>query len=123
MLPRSDLEQGNEMKRRLPVILSLMALLLAFVAANLSVGSGSTTTVVDAARSACEKDGFPVQSMAMREVSTDSGLFGFGGRANVEFVRTGLGPWAEDQPRLLRVELRRPMNLLKWEAVNVRHDP
>jgi hypothetical protein len=112
------------MKRRLPVILSLMALLLvAFLAANLSVGSGSTATVIDAARSTAESNGFHVYTMAVSEVSSSSGLFGFGGRATVEFVRTGLGPWPEDQPRVLRVELRRPMNLLRWEAVDISHEP
>jgi hypothetical protein len=98
-------------------------LLLLFLVANLIVGSGSTATIVEAARARCSKDGFPAQDMKVTEVYCDNGNFGFGGHATVEFTRVGLGPWKEGQPRILRVELHRRMNLLGWEAAGVWHEP
>ena len=97
--------------------------------ANQVVGSGSTATLVDVARSKCVKDGFPAQTMILTRSEMDNGMFGFGGRATVVFNRDGrFGPdgriveFSPDGQRIpieLRVELRRLMNLLNWEAVSV----
>jgi hypothetical protein len=49
--------------------------------------------------------------MVLRESWGDTNNpFGFGGRATVVFAENG---------KLLRVELRRTMNLMEWEAVSV----
>jgi len=111
------------------VALLIGLLVVVFVVANWWVGSGSTATVVDVARSKCVKDGFPAQTMLAQEIDVDSNMFGFGGRATVVFYRDGrFGPdgriveFAPDGQRIpieLRVELRRGMNLLDWEAVSV----
>ena len=98
------------------VALSIGLLVVVFLAANLWVGSGSTATVVDVARFKCVKDGFPAQNMAVTYVHFNSGIFGFGGHATVEFNSVGMDP---ARPKPLRVELRRHMNLLEWEAVSV----
>jgi hypothetical protein len=99
-------------------------LVLVFLAANFMVGSGSSTMIVDAARSRCLADGFSAEKMMVTEVYVDNGLFGFGGRASIEFTRTGLGPWPENVPGLLRVELRRRMNLARadWTVISVQSE-
>ena len=103
---------------------SLIGLLVVvFLVANFRVGSGSSAIMVDVARSQCLQTGFRAKNMLADEVSCDNGMFGFGGRATVEFVRVGLGPWDQGQPKVLRVELRRSMNLLGWEAISVWHQP
>jgi hypothetical protein len=118
------------MKRMLCAVALLIGLLMVvFLVANWWVGSGSTATVVDVARSKCVKDGFPAQTMIVQETEMDNGMFGFGGRATVVFVRDGkfgrdgriieFGPDGQRIPIELRVELRRGMNLMAWEAVSV----
>jgi hypothetical protein len=113
-------------KRMLWAVALLIGLL---VVANWLVASGSTETVVNVARSKCVKDGFPAQTMIAYEIEMDNGMFGFGGRATVVFGRNGrfgpdgriveFGPDGQRIPIELRVELRRRMNLLEWEAVSV----
>jgi hypothetical protein len=111
-------------ERVLLVVSSLIGLLVVlFLVANFLVGSGSSALIVDVARSRCLQTGFRAEEMLADEVSCDNGVFGIGGRATVEFVRVGLGPWDHGQPKVLRVELRRRMNLLGWEAVSVWHQP
>jgi hypothetical protein len=111
-------------KRLLGALASLIGLLVVvFLAANLLVGSGSMATLVEVARSQCIKNGIPAQDMIVTEVSSKSGILGFGGRATVAFSRVGLGPWGQDVPKVLRVEMRRPMNFSEWEVVSVRKEP
>jgi hypothetical protein len=118
------------MKRILCAVAILIGLLLVvFVFANWWVGGGSSATVVDFARSKCIKDGFPAQTMKVIEVDGEDGMFGFGQRATVVFVRDGkfgrdgriteFSPDGKRIPIELRVELRRSMNLMGWEAVSV----
>jgi hypothetical protein len=105
------------LKRMLQVVAFLIGLSVAvFLVANQVVGSGSTETLVNVARSKCVKDGFPAQNMALLRYEADNGMFGFGGHATVEFHSVGMDP---ARPKPLRVELRRPMNLLEWEAISV----
>jgi hypothetical protein len=117
-------------KRMLQAVAVLFGfLVVAFLVANWFVGSGSTATVVDVARSKCVKDGFPAKVMLANRYEIDNGMFGFGGRATVVFLRDGrfgpdgriveFGPDGQRIPIELRVELRRLMNLLEWEAVSV----
>jgi hypothetical protein len=114
-------------KRMLWAAASLLGLLVVlFLIANLFVGPGSTATVVEVARSQCVEDGFPAQKMLVSEVSVNNGLFGFGGHATVEFVADG--SFGRDgrrrtKPLVLRVDLRRRMNLERWEAIRVWHEP
>jgi hypothetical protein len=124
--------QGIEDAMKLERILGAMALLLGllvvvFLVANFWVGSGSSTTAVDIARSKCVIDGFPAQDMIADFVEIDNGMFGFGGRATVEFSRDGrkgeFDPAGKRIPNRLRVELRRRMNLSEWEAASVVQDP
>jgi len=100
------------MKRLFCAVALLIGLLVVvFLVANWWVGGGSSATVEDVARSKCIKDGFPAQTMVLAESwGQDNNMFGFGGRATVVFAGDG---------KLLRVELRRSMNLMKWEAVSV----
>jgi hypothetical protein len=117
---------GYKMKAKgiFPAAASLMGLLVvAFLAANFLVGSGSTATVIDVARAKCVEDGFEAQNMAVNQVYTDNGMFGFGGFATVELARVGPGPRDPERPRVLRVELRRRMNLAPWEVVSVSPEP
>jgi hypothetical protein len=124
------------MKRTLYAVALLIGLLVVvFVVANWWVGGGSSATVVDVARSKCVKDRFPARTMIATEVSGERGifdfcgLFGFGGRASVVFIRDGrfgpdgriieFNPDGQRIPIELRVELRRGMNLMEWEAVSV----
>jgi hypothetical protein len=119
-----------KLKRMLQAVALLIGLLVVvFVVANWWVGSGSSATVVDVARSKCVKDGFPDQTMLSQETDVDSNMFGFGGRATVVFYRDGkfgrdgriieFSPDGQRIPIELRVELRRRMNLMEWEAVSV----
>lgn len=104
-------------KRMLQTVVLLIGLLVVvFLVANQVVGSGSTETMVNVARSKCVKDGFPAQNMAVHRYEMDNGMFGFGGHATVEFTSVGMD---QARPKPLRVELRRPMNLWEWEAVSV----
>ena len=116
------------MKRMLCAVALLIALLVVvFVGANWWVGGGSTATVVDVARSKCIKDGFPGETMQVLEFREEPGFGGFGGHATVVFMRG----WGRDKriiefspdgkriPIYLRVELRKSMNLMGWEAVSV----
>jgi hypothetical protein len=109
------------------IVLFLGLLVVVFLVANFWVGSGSSRTVVDIARSKCLTDGFPAEGMIADNIEIDNGMFGFGGRATVEFGRDGrkgeFDPAGKRIPNRLRVELRRRMNLLKWEAVRVVQDP
>ena len=99
------------MKRMLCAVALLFGLLaVVFVVANRWVGSGSTATVWDVAHSKCIKDGFPAKTMIAGATEVENGMFGFGGRATVVFAGDGIE---------LCVELRRSMNLMKWEAVSV----
>jgi hypothetical protein len=118
------------MKRILCAVALLIGLLLVvFVVANWWVGGGSSATVVDVARSKCIKDGFPAQTMIVIEVDGEDGTFSFGQRATVVFARdakfgrdgriTEFSPDGKRIPIELRVELRRSMNLMGWEAVSV----
>jgi hypothetical protein len=123
-------ERGNEMKpeRMLWGVAVLIGLLVVvFLGANFWVGSDSSATVVDIARSKCVTDGFPAQGMIPDLVEVDNGMFGFAGRATVEFGRDGrkgdFDPAGKHIPNRLRVELRRRMNLSEWEAVSVVEDP
>jgi hypothetical protein len=118
------------MKRLLCAVALLTGLLLVlFMVANWWVGSGSTATVEDVARSKCIKDGFPAQTMITGATEVDNGMFGFGGRATVVLTRDGkfsrdgriieFSPDGQRIPIELRVELHRRMNLMGWEAVSV----
>jgi hypothetical protein len=106
---------------------SLIGLLVVvFLLANFLVGSGSSTTVVDVARSKCVKDGFPAEKMLVSSTYINNGMFGFGGTATVEFGSDGsFGPDGRRkmEPMALRVELSRRMNLLGWEVVRIEHEP
>ena len=60
--------------------------------------------------------------MVVGEYMIDNGMFGFGGTATVKFeADSSFGPDGKPkmEPLVLRVELRRPMNLLAWEVVGV----
>jgi hypothetical protein len=108
----------------LPSLLGL--LVVVFLIANFLAGPGSSTTVVDVARSECVKDGFPADKMSVRGFTIDNGMFGFGGAATVEF--TADGSFGRDgkrkrAPLVLRVELSRRMNLLAWEVVSIEYGP
>jgi hypothetical protein len=97
-----------------------------FPAGKLLVGSGTSTTVVNVARSNCIGGGFPADKMLICEYLIDNGMFGFGGTATVKFeADRSCGPDVKPkmEPLVLRVELRRPMNLLAWEVVGVKHEP
>ena len=117
----------NRILQAVALLIGLLVVL--FLVANWRVGSGSTATMVEVARSKCVKDGFPAQTMLAGETEMDNGIFGFGGRGSVVFVRDGrFGPdgriveFSPDGQRIpieLRVELRRLMNLMEWEAVSV----
>lgn len=108
----------------------LLVLLIAlFLIANQLVGSGSLITMVDVARAKCVQAGYPVQVMKLGESAMDSGIFGFGGSGRVVFIRDGrmgqdgkiveFSPDGKRIPLEVRVELRRVMNLMEWDAVNV----
>src|ERR1700681_2518092 len=105
-------------KRILQAVALLIGLLVfVFLVANWWVGSGSTETVVNVARSKCVKDGFPAQVMMMQGYEVDNGMFGFGGHGTVVFCRDGrfgpdgkiveFGPDGQRIPLVLRVELGR----------------
>jgi hypothetical protein len=108
-------------------VLSLLGLVIVgFLVANFFVGSGSTKTVEDVARSKCVKDGFPAEKMLLRSLETNNGMFGFGGTATVEFVSDGsFGPDGKPkmEPLVLRVALSRRMNLTGWEVIGIEHEP
>jgi hypothetical protein len=122
----------NEMKRMFyAVSLLIVLLLVVFVVANWWVGSGSDT-VQDVARSKCIEAGFPAETMQVLEYAKEPGfgrlgdIGGFGSHATVVFRRGygrhGLIEFSPDGKRIpfeLRVELRRRMNLMKWEAVGI----
>src|SRR4051794_17902714 len=95
-------------------ILRVLALLIGLLlGANLLVGGGPAA-MVDTARSRCVNKGFPAQNMKVLRYDCNDGRFGFGGHGRVEF-----GPDATDPSRVLRVELRKRMNLFGWEAETV----
>jgi hypothetical protein len=101
-------------------------LVVVFLLVNFFAGPGSSTTVVDVARSRCVKDGFPADKMSVHSFTIDNGMFGFGGAATVEF--TADGSFGRDgrrkrAPLVLRVELSRRMNLLAWEVDGIEHEP
>lgn len=99
---------------------------LGFLFANFFVGSGSTKTVEDVARTRCIQDGFPADRMSLKSLETDTGMFGFGGTATVELVSDGrFGPDGKPkmEPLAIRVKLSRHMNLSSWEVVNIEHQP
>jgi hypothetical protein len=101
-------------------------LVIVFLLANFLVGSGSSTAVVDVARSQCIKDGFPADKMLVGEYMADNGVFGFGGTAILKFeADRSFGPDGKPkmEPLVLRVELRRHMNLSAWEVVDIKHEP
>jgi hypothetical protein len=114
-------------RRVLWAMLSLIGLLsVGFLFANFFVGSGSSTTVVDVARSKCVKGGFPAEKMLMNGYAIDNGMFGFGGTATVEFIADGtIGRDGKRkmEPLVLHVQLSRRMNLSGWKVVNVEHEP
>jgi hypothetical protein len=114
-------------RRMLWAVPSLIGLLVVvFLVANFLVGAGSSTTVVDVARSRCVKDGFPAEKMLVYSYTINNGMFGFGGTATVEFSADGgFGPDGKRkmEPSMLRVELSRRMNLLAWEVVSIEHEP
>jgi hypothetical protein len=107
----------------LPVVLTLIGLLVVvFLLANILVGSRSSTTAVEVARSKCSKDGFPAEKMLLNGYTINDGIFGFGGTATVEFGGDGsLGPDGKRKmaPLVLRVQLTKRMDLLGWEVVNI----
>ncbi len=114
-------------RRMLCAVPSLLGLLVVvFLVANFLVGSGSSATVVDVARSECVKDGFPAEKMLVRGSTIDNGMFGFGGTATVEFGADGsFDPDGrrKTEPLVLRVKLSRRMNLSGWEVVGIEHEP
>jgi hypothetical protein len=108
--------------RMLWAVVSLIGVLaVVFLAANWWVGGGSSENLIDLARAKCVKDGFPIEHRTVSSFECVNHLFG--GRATVEFCRVGMGPWGPDEPRVFRVELRKRMNLLGWEAVSVSQEP
>ncbi len=116
-----------KLKRMLWTVASLIALLVVvFLFANFWVGSGSADKVVEVARSKCVQDGFPAEKMPLGGYAIDNGMFGIAGHATVEFHADGsIGPDGKRkmEPLMLRVELRRRMNLMAWEVVSVHHEP
>ena len=116
--------QPRRLLRAVPVLIGL--LIGIFLLANFLVGSGSSTTVVDIARSGCVEAGFPAEKMLVGSYAINNGMFGFGGTATVEFEADArLGPDGKRrmEPLTLRVELSRRMNLSNWEVVNIEHEP
>jgi hypothetical protein len=116
-----------KLERMLWGVALLSGLVIVFLSTNFWVGSGSSATVVNIARSKCLMDGFPAQGMNADFVEIQNGMFGLGGRATVEFGRDVLkgefDPDGKRTPNRLRVQLRRSMNLSEWEAVSVVQDP
>jgi hypothetical protein len=114
-------------RRFLLAVPTLIGLLVGiFLLACFFVGAGSSKTVVDIARSKCVEDGFPADKMLLRSYTIKNGIFGFGGRATVEFEADGrLGPDGKRKmdPLALRVELNRRTNLSNWEVVGIEHKP
>lgn len=109
------------MKRISSVVLKLIILLLAIypLATWWFVREDSWQTIVDVAYAGCVEHGLPVQCMMVTQQSGCPGTFGFGGRATIDFSATGWGPWPDDQPRVLRVELHRYLNLMGWKVVRI----
>lgn len=116
-------------RRPLVIVAALLTLLVGlFLGANFWVGGGgSSATVEEVARSRCIQEGLPAKNLVLLGCTVDDmNLFGFGGRALIEFrCRPGFGPDGkkEMEPLLLRVELRRQMNLMNWEVLHVSKEP
>jgi hypothetical protein len=111
---------------RLVLMVLVTLLVVGFFLANLLVDAGSSTTVVDAARARCVKDGFPAEKMLLISYEGTGGMFGFAQTATVEFgADRSFGPDGKNkmEPLWLRVKLSRQMNLLPWEVVSVEHEP
>ncbi len=108
-------------RRLLFIVAALLTLLVVlFLGANYWVGGGNSATVADVACARCIQDGFPAKNMMVLEVDVqDPNMFGFGGRAMVEIRVRSFTPDA----LLLRVELRRRMNLMNWEVLTVSKEP
>jgi hypothetical protein len=108
-------------------VLSLIGLVVGgFLVANLLVGSDSSTTVVEVARSKCVQDGFPAEQMLVYGYTINIGMFGFGGTATVELGADGsFGPDGKRkmEPLMLRVQLSRRTNLSAWEVLSIEHEP
>jgi hypothetical protein len=64
--------------------------------------------------------------MLVGEYMIDNGMFGVGGTATVKFeADRSSGPEGKPkmEPLVLRVELKRRMNLSAWEVVGITHEP
>jgi hypothetical protein len=118
---------ANQMKRILWAVATVVGLFLIGVFfAKILAGNLSTTTLVEIARSQCVKDGFPAADMMVSEVTIDNGLFGFDGHGTVEFRSdTSFGRDGKPKmaPLVLRVELRRRMDMSGWEVTGISHEP
>jgi hypothetical protein len=84
--------------------------------ANALVGGDDIKDMVDLARLKCLHEGFPIKDMSATCIIADTGTLGFGGKGTVEFSPGVMDP---KRPKPLRVELRKPLNLIGWEAVSV----
>jgi len=88
-------------------------LLCILLLVNLLAGRGHER-LVDAARARCLAEGYPVQDMKLLGFQFDDGRFGFGGHGTVDF-----GPDPSDSSRILRVELRKRINVLGWKVDSI----
>src|SRR5690349_15535218 len=96
------------MKRALEMAVVVLGL---FLIVNAVAGGGSEA-LVESARTRCAAAGWPPEQLQFVKYDYTGGRFGFGGHGVVEFRVRGAAP-----PKLLRVGLRRYVNLLGWEAV------
>jgi hypothetical protein len=104
---------------RLLIIVAAQLLVL-FLGVNLWSGNFSTGELVEIARAGCIQAGYPANEMLVFGSSADPGIMGFGGRAEVEFRRLTILNGKESEPLWIRVELGRPMNVMKWQVRSVK---
>lgn len=105
------------MKRQSVVVglVSLFLLVGLFVIVN-AVADAGHTAAVDAARAHCAAMGWPSERLAVDKYSSSRGPFG--SRAVIDFRVEGTDP-----PKVLRVELRKPMNVLGWQPTSIGEAP
>ncbi len=104
------------MKRQSAVVLvSLFLLAGLFVIVN-TVASAGHTAAVDAARAHCAAMGWPGENLAVDRYSSARGFVG--SRAVIDIRVEGTDPL-----KLLRVELRKPVNILGWQPTSIGEVP
>jgi hypothetical protein len=112
------------MKFRMQIAVSmLIAIAIAlFLAATVWSNGESTATLIHLAQLRVIGADYPVEHLRAREVTSDTGLFGFGGNATVRLESDGrLVPDGKpmSEPMKFRVELRRWARYVQWEVVSV----